>query len=446
MGKISNGIFGFFLVLSAGSTFGSIIQDPLWMYSDSGIATYGDFQYCDTARSGDWFCHAKLSDQIPDTGDSYNRTQYINLDYSFTNDSLIIRDEFDSTVIQYRDWRPGFAGFKTAWDVGLVGFFLSRYKYLVFAHKGPTANQKVRVRCWYNDGQCGSPSYNEYLGTFYGSETWKVDTIVIPDAIRNKSDKERNRNIYYELVFLITNLDTSDVSPGGPWNLKIDDIRLAGCNPIDTSPMPDTVSAGEPATFHVATSRADSADILSYQWMKDGTAINGATSMVYTIPSVTAANAGVYTVAVTVSSTGLTFTSTGATLTVNGSGTVAPQIIPQPQSITVAAGKSATFTVAATGTPTPTYQWQRYNTPISGATSSTYTIPSVQTSDQGSYNVVVSNSAGSVTSQEAILTVQPVEESEKGCGCGAGTGLALIPPLFFKAMTYRKRKKHSGRS
>ena len=348
-------IIGLIIIFPAGSALCSILLEPLWMYSDSGSASYSDFRYCDTARNGDYFCRAKLSDQIPDTGDSYNGSQYINFNYKFTNDPFYVFDEFDSSIIHYSDCRPGFAGFKTAWDGGLVGFFLSRYTYLVFAHKGPNVNHKVRVRCWYNNGQCGAPSFNEYLGAFYGSDTWKVDTIVIPNAVRNKPDTLRNRNIYYELVFLITNLDTNDVTPGGPWDFKIDDIRLAGCNPIDTSPMPDTVTAGESATFHVATSRADSADILTYQWMKDGAAISGATGMVYTIPSVTTANAGVYTVSVTVSSTGLTFTSTGATLT--------------------------------------------------------------------------------------IIGTDPVDSEEKGCGCGSGTGLALIPPLFFKAMAYRRRKK-----
>jgi hypothetical protein len=441
MGKIFKGTMGLCIVLSAGSALGSILLDPLWVYSDSGIAIYSDFQYCDTSREGNWLCRAKQSDQIPDTGNLYNGSQYINLDYTFTNDSLIIRNEFEPSIIEYSDLRPGFAGFKTAWDIGMVGFNLSRYKYLIFAHKGPTANQKVRIRCWYNNGECGAESFNEYLGTFTGSETWKVDTIIIPDAVQNKPDLDRNHNIYYELVFLITNLDTNDVTPGGPWNLKIDDIKLGGCNPIDTSPAPLAVNVDSTATFHVATSRADSADILTYQWMKDGAAIAGATNTVYTIASATLTDAGAYTVAVTVSGTGLTFTSQEAKLTVNASGTTAPQIITQPQSKTVTSGGSVTFTVTATGTPAPTYQWQKANSPITGATSATYTIPSVQSSDQGNYTVVVANSAGSVTSNAAALTVQPVEDEKKGCGCGSGTGLAFIPPLFFKVMANRKRKK-----
>jgi hypothetical protein len=320
MGKIGKGIIGLFIVFSAGSAFSSTILDPMWMFSDSGTQIYGDFRYCDTTRGGNFFCREKLSDQIPDTGDSYNGSQYINLDYKFTNDSLYVREEFDSSLVLYRDWRPGFAGFKTAWDQGMVGFNLSRYKYMVFAHKGPTANQKVRVRCWYNNGKCGADSHNEYLGTFTGSNEWKVDTIVIPDVVQNKSDLERNHNIYYELVFLITNLDTNNVTPGGPWNLKIDNIRLAGCNPIDTSPMPQTVKGGESASFHVATSRADSADIFTYQWKKDGADIAGATEKAYAIASAKQENAGAYSVAVKVSSTGHTFTSQSAMLTVTDEG------------------------------------------------------------------------------------------------------------------------------
>lgn len=319
MGKIGKGIIGLFIVFSAGSAFSSIILDPMWIFLDTLEKIYADFRYCDTARNGDWLCQSLLSDQIPDSGDSYNGSKYINFNYQFSSDSFYIRDEFSHDVI-YSDLRPGYAGFKTAWDGGMVGFYLSRYKYLVFAHKGPNVNHKVRVRCWYNNGKCGADSYNEYLGTFTGSDEWKVDTIVIPDVVQNKSDLERNHNIYYELVFLITNLDTNDVTPGGPWNLKIDNIRLAGCNPIDTSPMPQTVKGGESASFHVATSRADSADILTYQWKKDGADIAGATDKAYAIASAKQENAGAYTVAVKVSSTGLTFTSQSAMLTLTGGG------------------------------------------------------------------------------------------------------------------------------
>jgi glucose/arabinose dehydrogenase len=87
------------------------------------------------------------------------------------------------------------------------------------------------------------------------------------------------------------------------------------------------------------------------------------------------------------------------------SGTQAPVITTQPQSITISQGNTATFSVTATGNPAPTYQWRKNGTNISGATSATYTITNVQPSHAGTYSVVVTNSAGSVTSSNATLTV-----------------------------------------
>lgn len=85
--------------------------------------------------------------------------------------------------------------------------------------------------------------------------------------------------------------------------------------------------------------------------------------------------------------------------------TTAPVITTQPQSITVAQGNPASFSVTATGTPPLSYQWRKNGVNISGATNSTYTIPSVAPSHAGNYSVVVTNSAGSATSNNATLTV-----------------------------------------
>jgi len=87
------------------------------------------------------------------------------------------------------------------------------------------------------------------------------------------------------------------------------------------------------------------------------------------------------------------------------SGTQAPVITTQPQSITISQGGTATFSVTATGNPAPTYQWRKNGTNISAATAATYAISNVQPSHAGTYSVVVTNSAGSVTSNNATLTV-----------------------------------------
>lgn len=83
----------------------------------------------------------------------------------------------------------------------------------------------------------------------------------------------------------------------------------------------------------------------------------------------------------------------------------APAIVNHPQSITVTQGQPASFSVTATGTAPLQYQWQKNNVNITGANSSTYTIMSAQPSDAAGYRVLVSNSAGSATSNIAQLGV-----------------------------------------
>lgn len=84
----------------------------------------------------------------------------------------------------------------------------------------------------------------------------------------------------------------------------------------------------------------------------------------------------------------------------------APTITTQPTAVTVVAGQSASFTVAASGTAPLRYQWTRNGADIAGATSATYAIAATATTDNGAmFGVVVSNSAGTVTSTAVALTV-----------------------------------------
>jgi O-glycosyl hydrolase len=64
----------------------------------------------------------------------------------------------------------------------------------------------------------------------------------------------------------------------------------------------------------------------------------------------------------------------------------------------------------ATGTAPLSYQWQKNSANISGATAASYTTPATTTSDSGAtFKVLVTNSAGSATSNSATLTVNPAQ-------------------------------------
>ncbi len=80
-----------------------------------------------------------------------------------------------------------------------------------------------------------------------------------------------------------------------------------------------------------------------------------------------------------------------------------PSIVAGPASQEVEELGAATFSVSANGNGPFTYQWRRDGTPIAGATGPTLSLPRVQAADFGDYDVVVSNAAGSSTSESAQL-------------------------------------------
>ena len=93
------------------------------------------------------------------------------------------------------------------------------------------------------------------------------------------------------------------------------------------------------------------------------------------------------------------------TVTVQGTSSLPPTITTQPTNRTVNVGDSVTFNVVATGSAPLSYQWRKETTSIPGANEAGLTLTTVTWGDAGSYTVVVTNIAGLVTSDAAILTV-----------------------------------------
>lgn len=170
---------------------------------------------------------------------------------------------------------------------------------------------------------------------------------------------------------------------------------------ISSDPKDSTVILNNPVSFTVVASGIPSP---TYQWQKDVgggsyTDISGATGSTYQIASTQKSDAGNYRVKVM--NVVDTAKSNFAVLTVH----YAPIINTNPRDTTVRIGDTVTFSVLAEGSPAPLYQWTHDGSNINGAKNSSYTINSVEPAHGGNYAVKVSNTVGSVTSMEAVLTV-----------------------------------------
>jgi hypothetical protein len=86
---------------------------------------------------------------------------------------------------------------------------------------------------------------------------------------------------------------------------------------------------------------------------------------------------------------------------------LAPLITSQPASLTVSEGTPARFQVSATGTSGLSYQWFRNGVAVTGATNPSFSTANVTAADHlARYSVRISSTAGTITSSEAVLSVQ----------------------------------------
>jgi hypothetical protein len=170
---------------------------------------------------------------------------------------------------------------------------------------------------------------------------------------------------------------------------------------ITKQPGDAKVAEDQSARFKV-TASGDAP--LTYQWRKNGADIAGASKASYNTPPATLGDNGVL-FSVRVTTNGAAVLSRDALLTVQANN-VPPSIVAQPVNKSVKVGRSVTFSVTATGSLPLTYQWHKNGTDIVGATRSTCKIPPATLADNGAiFSVTVSNSVGSVLSNNAILTV-----------------------------------------
>jgi hypothetical protein len=257
-------------------------------------------------------------------------------------------------------------------------------------------------------GGTPSPTY-QWQESANGGTTWTDltdQTGISGSATATLSVTASSSVSGYEFEVVVTNAAGSVTS--NPVTLTVTVLPT-----ITSQPVRESVTAGQSATFTVGDTGSPTPAV---QWqvslnggnswtnLGNGDGFSGVTTTELSISSTTVAQSGDEFRAVLTNAAG-TVTSAAAGLSVTA---IAPTITTQPASVAVVLNGQATFTVAASGTTPFTYQWNFNGSPITDAGSPSYTIASVQASNAGNYTVTVTNAGGSVTSNGATLTVNPV--------------------------------------
>ena len=163
------------------------------------------------------------------------------------------------------------------------------------------------------------------------------------------------------------------------------------------------LTSGDPITLSVSVSGDG---FYTYQWQKNGSILPNETHSTLHIAQSIQSDGGTYRVIVSNGISDLSSDFVSVIITPS----IAPVIInQQPTNRTVAVGETVKFQVNASGGGYVRYQWRKNSVNIENAYSSELEINAADMSAEGYYDVVVSNSQGSVTSAGAQLTVLPSE-------------------------------------
>jgi autotransporter-associated beta strand protein len=255
-----------------------------------------------------------------------------------------------------------------------------------------------------------------YQWYFYGDNTNNTPSALTDatNATFNIASAQGSDSGYYAVV--VTN-DYSSVTS------RAAILFVGNVAPIIVSgPSSQTVIAGNSASFAVSVVGNP---IPALQWQTNGVDVSGATTSSLTLNNVPYAFDGM-TVSLIASNVAGVVTNS-ATLTV----IVTPVITPQPTNLVANVGDSVSLISGATGVPAPTFQWYKNGVAISGQTGSTLTFASAQGSNNGSYYLVATNTAGVATSSVVTLIVNSVTLAPITLSPSNGaTGICVDTPLY----------------
>jgi hypothetical protein len=166
---------------------------------------------------------------------------------------------------------------------------------------------------------------------------------------------------------------------------------------ISTQPSDATVAVGRAAEFKIEFRGNPPTQV---RWQRNGQDISGATNATFSIPSVTVSAAGVYTARVSDRDTNMV--SRAALLTV----VEPPLLVQEPFDVSGVAGRdTAALRVLVDGSEPLRFQWFFNGAPFAPGTTTNLALGILHSRAAGSYQLVVTNFAGAVTSRVAQVSV-----------------------------------------
>jgi hypothetical protein len=213
-----------------------------------------------------------------------------------------------------------------------------------------------------------------------GPVTWKVRVYASPD---DDDDEECKSSVSRDVHFTVATASVCDVPT------------------VNVTPASASKTAGQTVTINSNASGTAPIDVRWYEGPAGNKSKPVGTGTTFTSAPLSA------TTSFWAEATNTCGNASSNTVTVTvAAACTPPSITQQPAGTTVQEGGSATLTVTATGTAPFTYQWYRGNAPVApssnGNSNSFNTGALTQTT---AYRVEVRNGCGSVTSNEATVTV-----------------------------------------
>jgi subtilisin family serine protease/outer membrane protein assembly factor BamB len=108
-------------------------------------------------------------------------------------------------------------------------------------------------------------------------------------------------------------------------------------------------------------------------------------------------------------------------------------VVSAPQSQVAVLGLTFSMSVVATGEGPIIYEWKKDGVTIPGATTSTYSVSNVTPATAGTYTVVVRSPQGTITTEPAVITVEPINPgrlTNLSVRTTAGTGAQTLTVGF----------------